>query len=289
MNLSALLNLLRGALVGIAEVIPGVSGGTIALIVGVYERVIDSAAAASKAILAGLRVRFQDARQHISQIDFRLLIPLLVGMFTAIFLAAAAIEPLLQAEPEAMRGLFFGMIAVSLYVPYRLAASRWLPRDFVIAVLAAALSFALLSLPRGAESEPQLITVFVVAMIAVCALVLPGVSGSFLLLALGYYAPTIAAVNDRDLAYLGVFVLGAITGLALFSTLLSWLLDNRRRVTLVVMTGLMLGSLRALWPWQSDSGELSSPQGAVPMFFALLGAAIVAGIMLVERRVQNRQ
>lgn len=284
-----ILNLLRGVLIGIAEVIPGVSGGTIALIVGVYQRIIDSAAAVSRIAASALKLRFSEIPASFRQIDFRQLLPLLAGMLLAIFGAASIIEPLLESSPEIMRGLFFGMIAISLYVPYRLAASSWQLRDYLLAALAAGLSFALLSLPRAAEASPPLLMVFFAAALAVCALVLPGVSGSFLLLAIGFYAPTIAAVNDRDFVYLGVFVLGAIVGLLSFSSALSWLLENRRKATLVVMTGLMVGSLRAIWPWQDQSGNLMSPASVEPVLAVLAGVFIVGSVMLIESRVHKAQ
>ena len=125
------------------------------------------------------------------------------------------------------------------------------------------------------------------AAFAVCALVLPGISGSYLLLALGMYAPTLAAVNDRDFGYLGTFVLGAILGLASFVSLLQWLLKHKLKMTMVVMTGLMVGSLRALWPWQSDSGGLLAPEsgfGLELMMFGV-GSAIVFTLVVLERRM----
>lgn len=283
------LNLLRGVLIGIAEVIPGVSGGTIALIVGVYQRIIDSAAAVSQIAADAIRFRFSDIPSTVRRIDFKLLLPLLAGMLLAIFGAASIIEPLLESSPEIMRGLFFGMIAISLYVPYRLASSSWQVKDYLVAALAAGFSFALLSLPRAAEATPALPLVFFAAALAVCALVLPGVSGSFLLLALGFYAPTIAAVNDRDFAYLGVFVIGAIVGLLLFASALSWLLENKRVVTLVVMTGLMFGSLRAIWPWQDEAGALLQPSSLEPALAIAAGILVVGSVMLIESRIHKAQ
>jgi putative membrane protein len=109
------------------------------------------------------------------------------------------------------------------------------------------------------------------------------------LLAIGFYTPTIAAVNDLDLGYLGVFLLGAIFGLALFSSALRWLLVNLRRITLVVMTGLMLGSLRALWPWQDTIGQLGSPESPTPLFFFAAGAMIVALLLWVQSRESKAQ
>jgi len=284
-----ILNIFRGFLIGIAEIIPGVSGGTIALIVGIYERVISSVAAASKAAALLIRGNFRGSVGQFKQIDFQLIFPLLGGMFAAIFLAASVIENLLASQPENMRGLFAGLILASLYVPYRLAAKRWKPSDYFIGLIAALFALLFTSLPRSADVNPDLWVVFLAAGLAVCALALPGISGSFLLLALGLYAPTIAAVSGFDFVYLGVFVLGAIIGLGGFSTLLQWLLRNHHRLTLVVMTGLMTGSLRALWPWQSSDGRLDSPGDLTPLLLIVLGMAVVIGILLIERRIQSRQ
>ena len=286
--LSIALNALRGFLIGVAEVIPGVSGGTIALIVGVYQRIIDSAAAFTKGVLQLRRLDFSALGQEFRKIDLALLLPLGLGMLSAIVLAAAALEPLLENEPEIMRGLFFGMILVSIYVPYRMAAKNWILKDYAFALVAAAVAFGLMSLPRAAEFEPSLWIVFLGAIVAICALALPGVSGSFLLLALGLYAPTIAAVNDRNFLYLGVFVLGAIVGLGAFSTLLSWLLERKRRITLVIMTGLMLGSLRALWPWQDEQGAVLSASGFEPVLALVAGVVAVGGLILWQARLDSR-
>lgn len=287
MNL--VLNLFRGVLIGIAEVIPGVSGGTIALIVGVYQRIIDSAAAVSEIAANALKLRFAEIPKSFRQIDFKLLLPLLGGMLLAIFAAAAIIEPLLESSPETMRGLFFGMISLSLYVPYKMAARKWMTRDFLVAFLAAGFSFVLLSLPRAAEATPALPIVFFAAALAVCALVLPGVSGSFLLLAIGFYTPTISAVNERDFAFLGVFALGAILGLLLFASALSWLLENKRKLTLVVMTGLMVGSLRAIWPWQDELGGLQPPSSFEPLLALGVGVLVVGSVLLIESRIGKPQ
>jgi putative membrane protein len=132
-----------------------------------------------------------------------------------------------------------------------------------------------------------LIAVFFSAAIAICALVLPGVSGSFLLLTVGMYDPTISAVNDRNFAYLAVFALGAILGLAIFVSLLKWLLENRARITLVIITGLMIGSLRALWPWQGPDRELLAPSDQVgtAIIMFLIGALFVSVLLVIERRL----
>ena len=282
-------NLLRGFLIGTAEVIPGVSGGTIALIVGIYERIIGSAASAVEAFFLLLRGKLQEAKVAARQIDWLLVLPVLVGMFAAIFAAAAAIEPLLDSQPENMRGLFAGLILVSLLVPYRMVGASWRAADYLLGLIAAAISFVLVSLPKQEVTDPAPALVFLAAAVAVCALVLPGVSGSFLLLAIGFYAPTIDAVNDLDFGYLSVFVLGALVGLALFSTALRWLLVNKRRITLAVMTGLMLGSLRSLWPWQDNLGQPVSSESLTPLAFFAVGALFVALLLWVQSRASKAQ
>ena len=278
-------DLLRGALIGTAEIVPGVSGGTVALIVRVYHSIIRSASGVVRGLI-GLVVPSFRRSQPWSNVEWGRIIPLLVGMFAAIFAAAAIVEPLLSAYPIQARAVFAGLITMSLVVPITMVGARWQAKDLLIAATAAAVSFVLVGLPTVTVSEPSLLLVAPAAAIAVCALVLPGVSGSFLLLALGMYEPTLSAVNDRDVAYLGVFVAGAIIGLGSFVVVLQWLLTNHRRITLVVMTGLMVGSLRALWPWQGDGRELLAPDpGNLPIVVGLFvaGVTVVAVLLFIER------
>ena len=288
--LELLLNFVRGLLIGIAEIIPGISGGTIALITGVYSRIINSAAEAFKAL--GLLVTFSknnwiQAGSRFRSVSWSMLIPMLIGMVIALFAAAGAVEPLLEQHPTLTKALFAGLIAASLAVPIRLSGGRWGFTEYAIALVAAVAAFAFTSIPRGADLEPGFFLIAGSAAIAVCALVLPGVSGSYLLLALGMYAPTIAAVNDRDFGYLGTFVLGAIVGLGAFVGLLQWLLHHKSRITLVVMTGLMVGSLRALWPWQSETGEILTPEtNSLPeLGLFATGALVVAALIFAEKKL----
>jgi len=280
-------NLVRGGLIGIAEIIPGVSGGTVALIVGVYTRIINSASDAVRGflLLFGFsKPKLAEAGTRFKAMSWSLLIPLLIGMVIAIFTAASVVEPLLQQYPTLTRALFAGLIAASLIVPIRLSGARWGISDYALAAVAAALAFALTSIPRAMDASPGFFVIVASAALAVCALVLPGVSGSYLLLALGMYAPTLGAVTNFDLGYLGTFVLGAILGLAAFVSLLQWLLQNRRRMTLVLMTGLMVGSLRALWPWQSESGELMPATNFQWEILAFtVGVFIVAVLLFAEK------
>ena len=291
--IDTLLNFVRGSLIGIAELIPGISGGTIALVTGVYQRVIDSAAEAVRGIVLVLRfskTNFAKATTHFKSISWSLLIPMLVGMVTAIFVAAGIVEPLLEQYPTATKALFAGLIAASLFVPITLSGMGWKISHYLVLLLSSVAAFAFTSIPRAADADPSFIVIMVSAAFAVCALVLPGISGSYLLLALGMYAPTLAAVNDRDFGYLGTFVLGAIVGLASFVSLLQWLLAHKLKMTMVVMTGLMIGSLRALWPWQDESGGVMLPEvgfGLELLMFGV-GSAVVFSLVVLERRIGNK-
>jgi putative membrane protein len=211
-------------------------------------------------------------------------------MVTAIVVAARFIEPLLTDYPELTRAAFFGMILASIAIPLAMAGLPMRPGETLLIVLVAGGVFTALGLPAGSVTEPAWWAVMLSAAVAVCALVLPGVSGSFLLLTLGLYDDTIAAVNNRNLEYLGLFFLGALVGVSSFVLLLQWLLHHARRLTLIVMTGLLLGSLRALWPWQSESRELLA---AVPgeigaaVVVGLAGAAVVLALMGLERLIRR--
>jgi putative membrane protein len=291
--LETLLNFIRGSLIGIAELIPGISGGTIALITGVYKRVIDSAAEAVRGIvlLFGFsKANFAKSTTHFKAMSWSLLIPMLIGMVTAIFVGAGIVEPLLEQYPTVTKAAFAGLIAASLFVPITLSGMRWKLVHYLVLLVSALAAFAFTSIPRAADADPSFIMIVISAAFAVCALVLPGISGSYLLLALGMYAPTIGAVNDRDFGYLGTFVLGAILGLASFVSLLQWLLTNKIKMTMVVMTGLMIGSLRALWPWQSETGAILMPEASFGLELLMfgVGSAIVLGLIVIERRMGHK-
>jgi len=288
-------NAFRGALIGTAEAVPGVSGGTVALITGVYEKLIDGAGH----ITSALRTAASDlprgrgtarARAELRSVDWTVLLPLLAGMAVALVLAAKLIAPLVEEHPQSAYALFFGLVLASLWVPYSGSGKRWTGGNYVLCVVVAVGAFTLTGLPPG-EMPTHPVVVALAGSIAICALVLPGISGSFLLLTMGLYEPTIEAVNERNLGYLAAFALGCAVGLALFVKLLKWLLENYHHMTLVVMTGLMAGSLRALWPWQDDDRGLLAPSGSVGLTCALfaLGAAVVIAVLVVEHRAQGKK
>ncbi len=286
---SKLLDVFRGVLIGAAEVVPGVSGGTIALLVGVYNTLIGSASVVVRAIVGIFSPSRGDLWREVARLPWWRVVAILVGMGSAVVLAAGVLEPLIESYPEHTRGLFAGLIVASLVVPLRMAGGIKAWQDFLVLVVAAALTFVLTGLPAGSIEDPSMWVVMLAAALAICALVLPGVSGSFLLLSIGLYEPTIQAVNDRNFGYLGVFVVGAVLGLGSFVVLLQWLLAHRGRITLLVMTGLMAGSLRALWPWQTDDRQLM-PIGSHAVevgIWALVGLVVVSVMVWLERRYRH--
>ncbi|GAA1476962.1 hypothetical protein GCM10009623_14080 [Nocardioides aestuarii] len=292
------LDLARGFLIGMAELVPGVSGGTVALVTGLYEQLIGSA---SHVVSAGRRLvtgpdRLRSAGSELRRTDWWLVVPVLVGMGTAVVTMAGVMSAFVSDHPEHARGLFLGMVAVSIVVPLRMLPPAHRPAavDGLLLLVPAAVAWVLVGLAGGGTSaDPSSVVVFLAAAVAICALVVPGVSGSFFLLAVGLYATTLDAVHDRDLGYVAVFALGAIAGLASFVQVLHWLLEHHRRGTLLAMAGLMAGSLRALWPWQSGSEEELSGPGALlapydpvlgPVLLAVVGGAVVALLVVVEAR-----
>ncbi len=290
-----LLNGVRGCLIGTAEVVPGISGGTVALITGVYETLINSAGH----VVSGTRMLVTDlvrgrgparAREEFGRADWGAVLALLAGMAVAVLTAARIIAPLVESHPSESYALFFGLVLASLWVPYSGSGRRWRIGDYLLALVMAAAAFLLTGLPPT-QVEPNPLIVMGAASVAICALVLPGISGSFILLTLGLYTVTMDAVNNRDLGYIATFALGAIVGLALFVKLLQWLLDRFHHLTLVVMTGLMAGSLRSLWPWQDGDRTLLAPDPGnlvLCVVLALVGAAAVIAVMLVEHRLKAR-
>ncbi|MCB0877400.1 MAG: DUF368 domain-containing protein [Thermoleophilia bacterium] len=275
-------------LMGSADLVPGVSGGTMALVTGIYERLV-----ASVRGFTGLPVRIVrgDTAALRRDVEWLLLVPVLLGMGTAIVVGAGFIPGLIDAHPEPMYGLFLGMIVATIPIPWLRIRSRG-AASWLRAGAAAIVAFVLAGLPAGNVDDPALLLVFGSAAIAICAMVLPGVSGSYLLLVLGMYEVTLDAVHARELDYVVVFGLGALVGLAVFSRVLGWLLEHRHDATMAALVGLMVGSTRALWPWQGGGDErtLHAPSGAAGDIMLVLGAFVV-GLVVVSllARLERRR
>jgi putative membrane protein len=287
---TSLSDVARGAAIGAVETIPGVSGGTMALVVGVYERLIAAAhhlVAAVRALLDVPRGRGTGrSRAALAHVDWPLVTAIAIGMVAAVAVASRVLPPLIEGHPVATRALFLGMVAASVAVPLLALGGLRGAREWALLALGAVGTWLVTGLPAADRTEPPLLLVGFAAALAVCALVLPGLSGSFLLLVMGLYEPTLRALGEGDLLYIGVFVLGAVAGLGSFVTLLQWLLEHHRRTVLAVMAGVLVGALRALWPWQTDDRALLAPDpaGAAMIPLVLLGAALVVGLTVIQHR-----
>lgn len=265
---------------GSADVVPGVSGGTVALIVGIYPRLIANIRAGAGVLGAVVRFRFRDAGVRLQAVEWRFLLPLLAGIGVALVSLAHLIERLLDDHPIEMSALFFGLVAASVFVAARMV-SRWDAVLLAVFATVTVVAFFILGLRSGEAESPATWIFFLAGAVAICAMILPGVSGSFLLLTLGMYEAVLGAVTDRDFLVLLVFTAGAVIGLALFSSALNWALETRHDLVMAAITGLLLGSLRVLWPWPNgiQGPELSGPtadQFAAPFLLAVVGAGLVS-------------
>ncbi len=231
---------------GAADVVPGVSGGTIAFITGIYDTLLESIRRVNPGLLKVLRQSgLKGAFQHINGL---FLISLFGGIFVSILTLAKVISWLLITHPIPLWSFFFGLILVSVYHIGRQIQHFAINR--IIGFLVG-LAFAYtITVLQPMEMSPTTINFVIAGSIAICAMILPGISGSFILLLLGMYAPILNAVKSVELGTLGLFILGCIIGLLTFSHLLSWLLRNARDLTLITLTGLMVGTLPKIWPWK---------------------------------------
>ncbi|MGK2949882.1 MAG: DUF368 domain-containing protein [Acidimicrobiales bacterium] len=271
------LQIIRGFCMGAADVVPGVSGGTVALVLGIYARLIEAVRDGARALGRLARLDVPGALAALRAVDWLFLLPLLGGIGIAILSLSHTIERLLDEEPVRMAGAFLGLVLGSIVVTARLVK-----RDrarYVTLAGAAIVTFLVLGLRSGPADDPALYFVFGAGAIAICAMILPGVSGSFLLLMMGMYDYVLGAVNERDLVVVAVFGVGAVLGLAGFSSVLHWALHRHTDTVMAALVGLMIGSLRVLWPWPEGTAgtsvELPSDDVVVPVLLALAGAGLV--------------
>jgi putative membrane protein len=287
---------LRGFAMGTADIIPGVSGGTVALVLGIYERLIHNVHTGAQAFKSLLTGDLGEFRTRISSVEWVWLLSLVGGILVAVALLASVIKKLLDEQPIRMAALFFGLVAGSMTVAWRLIRSIG-TREVVVVVVVAVALFLVLGLRSDtavATDTAEIVTkswwvFFLSGALAICAMILPGISGSFILVMIGMYTEVLGAVNERDLVALAATGAGCVIGLALFSTVLNWSLEQHHDVVMAAMVGLMLGSLRVLWPWPggTDTTDLGRPSGdvGVPILLAVIGVAVVIIIELVSNRM----
>ena len=231
---------------GAADVVPGVSGGTIAFISGIYEELIDSI---SKVNLSTIKLWKQEGFSAMwKAVNGNFLLSLLIGIGLSIITLAKLIKHLLETQPILIWSFFFGLVLASIiYVGKQI--TRWNLGTIIVMVLGAVVAYIITTLtPQVTNASYPYI--FLSGALAICAMILPGISGSFILLLLGMYKPVLDAIHDRNIGLLATLMLGAVIGLLSFSRLLKWLFNHYENLTLAVLTGFIIGSLNKIWPWK---------------------------------------
>lgn len=278
-----LLTVLRGFAMGAADIVPGVSGGTIALVLGIYERFVASVRAGSSALGHLVRGDLGGFRRWMREVEWVFVISLGTGIVLAVIALSHLIEDLLDEQTVIMAAVFLGLVAGSVVIATKLLRRPSTLHAVVIAGVGVVV-FVLLGWIGGTSedavsqaSDPALLAFFLAGGVAICAMILPGVSGSFLLVIMGMYAPVLSAVTDGDFVTLAVFLVGTVVGLALFSQALHWALQNHHDLVLAALIGLMAGSVRVLWPWPDGvfTTELGRPDADV------VGAVVAAVVAFV--------
>lgn len=292
---------LKGLAMGAADVVPGVSGGTVAFITGIYSELLATLSGFRLDLLKTLRTDGVAAAWRAANLNF--LVTLLAGIAIAVLSLANLLTYLLQHYEPLVWGFFFGLVAASVIAVGR-DVKRWNASTVLAFVGGAGIALWVTSLPpMAALNFPGFL--FIAGMIAICAMILPGISGSFLLLILGAYHDVLNAVKTFDVKNIALFGAGCVTGILGFSRLLNWMYTKHTDLTVSLLTGFMLGSLQKLWPWQaklellhthSDGREDWLRGNVLPSAFdgdphttaviisALAGVVLIALVMRIAKR-----
>ena len=303
---------------GAADVVPGVSGGTIAFISGIYEELLETISSVNLGALKTLKK--EGVKAAWNSINGNFIITLFLGIVISIASLAKMISYLLEAHPILIWSFFFGLVLASIvYVGKQV--KKWSLGSVISLVIGTGLAFWITILPPVA-GPTEMWFVFISGMIAICAMILPGISGSFILLLMGSYQTVLGAVKDKDLLTIGIFMAGAVVGLLSFSRVLKWMFAKYHDLTIALLTGFLIGSLNKLWPWKETiSTRINSHNEVVPFIqenvlpadyrtfgldkfdeivhfpaepqtmqaigFCVLGAAIIFGMEMVSKKMNG--
>lgn len=244
---------------GAADVVPGVSGGTIAFIAGIYEELVDSIKSIN---LHALKLLFTlKLKAFWQQINGSFLFSILLGIGISIFSLAKLMTWLLEHYPIQIWSFFFGLIIASTVLVAK-EIQRWHAGTVIALIIGAAVAYVITILSPS-ETPNAWWFIILSGAIAICAMILPGISGAFILLLMGKYAYILGAVSDLQFGILLLFAFGAVTGIVSFSHLLSWLLKKHHTATVATLTGFMVGSLNKVWPWKEILETYTDSHGAV--------------------------
>jgi putative membrane protein len=286
-------------MMGAADAVPGVSGGTIAFITGIYQELIQTLSKLGPTVL---QIAYkQNIKAAWGYANANFLCVLLLGMLSSLILLSNVVLFLLTDYPQILWGFFFGLIAASSIVLSK-SIEKWNKLSVLFFVCGTLASFILTTM-SSTQVDASLFNIFLAGMLAICAMILPGISGSFILLLLGLYTQVLSAVKNFEIVILIVFAAGCAAGLLSFSRLLNWLFDKYQNLVMALLTGFLLGSLNKVWPWKetlttrinshglevADQQQNISPfvyqqitgiesQLVIALFFAVLGAILVLGL-----------
>jgi putative membrane protein len=236
----------KGMAMGAADAVPGVSGGTIAFISGIYEELINTISNVNLTTLKTLKT--EGVKAFWTKVNGNFLLALLIGMVISFASFMKLAKYLIEQHPVLIWSFFFGLIIASiLFIGKQI--TKWNIATIIAVLLGAVLAYYITSLPSMASSNNPFFLFFAGA-IAICAMILPGISGSFILVILGAYKTLSVAIDSLDFKKIAIFALGAIVGLLSFSRVLKWLFKNYHNITLAVLTGFIFGSLNKIWPWK---------------------------------------
>ena len=293
-----ILTAVKGACMGAADVIPGVSGGTIAFIMGIYDKFVASLAAINaEAVKLFFTGKFKEFWRHING---GFLLSLVVGIGVSVISLATVMQTLLSDFPIQTWAFFFGLIVASSIFILR-GISGWGLREILFLIGGILLGVTICTL-SPTQTPDALWFIFLSGAIAICAMILPGISGSFILLILGKYQYILGAVSDLvagqdvagNLLIIGVFAIGAVVGILSFSKLLHWLLSRWRKQVLIILAGFIIGSLVKIWPWNNPEAiaqaELTgSLHIGSAIIIALIGFSLVTGIEIAGKITANKK
>jgi putative membrane protein len=244
--LSYIIISLKGVAMGAADVVPGVSGGTIAFISGIYEELITSINSLNFSKFKVLRK--EGFKSFWKAINGNFLLALFSGIFISVFSLAKMISWLLVNQPILLWSFFFGLVFASIFFIARVI-EKWNLGTISAFVLGAVIAYYITTLPPSENTE-SLPFLFLSGALAVCAMILPGISGAFILVLLGSYKTILDAVHEQELYTVAAVAMGAVFGLLSFARLLKWMFENYKNSTLALLTGFILGSLNKIWPWK---------------------------------------
>ena len=290
---------LKGIAMGAADVVPGVSGGTIAFISGIYEELLQSISNIKLGLLKTLKN--EGFKAAWTELNGNFLLSLFIGIIVSFLSLAKVISWLLETHPILLWSFFFGLVLASIiYVAKQI--EKWNVISILLLIATTAIAYVITTLPPLVSEDSSMPFIFLAGAIAICAMILPGISGSFILVLLGAYKPVLNALTNKDIPVIVVFMLGEITGLLSFSRVLKWLFANYKNFTLAALTGFIIGSLNKIWPWKrvltfrtNSHGEKvpfneesilpTSYDGDPQMLYAFLLALVGFGVILLLEKL----